>query len=117
MGTLRLPVRGPLVSYLSTITWSRPPDFAAISPKRFTTTSRPQPIPRFGSVQDDIEWRVPQAISSVSMALASSARLERGDGAARAGAASSRRIAKARDGGTMDELLSGPRPDRERSYY
>src|SRR3954463_13183980 len=73
MGTLALPVRGPLVSYLSTIPLSRPPDFAAISPKRFTTTSRPQPIPRFGSVQDDIEWRVPQATSSVTMALATAA--------------------------------------------
>src|SRR3954447_8120276 len=107
MGTLALPVRGPLVSYLSTITLSRPPDLAAISPKRFTTASRPQPIPRFGSVQDDRELRVPQATSSVTMALASpaaaGAAVAAGAAAARAGKAErqspARRARRARIGG------------------
>src|SRR5436309_5382050 len=96
MGTLALPVRGPLVSYLSTITLSRPPDLVATSPKRFTATSRPQPIPRLGSVQDDSEWRVPQATSSETMALASAAAaalaaLAADTGAARAGTAAASR--------------------------
>src|SRR4051812_38134990 len=106
MCTATLPVRAPLVSYLSTITWSRPSLRAAISLSRCTTTSRPQPIPRLGSVHEDIECRVPQATSSVSMARASSAGPEDG-GAARTGAASRRTIAKARDG-TMG-LLSALR--------
>src|SRR3954471_21674505 len=99
MGTLALPVRGPLVSYLSTITLSRPPDFAAISPNRFTTASRPQPIPRFGSVQDDRELRVPQATNSVTMALASVAAAAEeiaGAGAASPGEAERQRPARAR---------------------
>src|SRR5437764_1503794 len=102
MGTLALPVRGPLVSYLSTITLSRPPDLAAISPKRFTATSRPQPIPRRGSVQDDSELRVPQATSSETMALASpAAALAAGAGAARAGTASRAETASAAQDGFM----------------
>src|SRR5947199_10112277 len=106
MGTLALPVRGPLVSYLSTITLSRPPDFVATSPKRFTATSRPEPIPPLGSVQDDSEWRVPQATSSETTALASAAAaaLAAGAGAAMAGvmaAASRAETASAAQDGFM----------------
>src|SRR5579872_4009232 len=92
MGTATLPVRGPLVSYLSTTTWSRPPLCAAIASSRRTTWSRAQPIPRFGSVQEDIEWRVPHATSSVSMARASAAATAGGAAElfARAGSAAAR---------------------------
>src|ERR1051326_3531231 len=71
MGTGTFPVRGPLVSNLSTTTLSRPPERAATASNRLTTASRPHPAPRLGSVQDDSECRVPQATSSESIALAS----------------------------------------------
>src|SRR5664280_2282274 len=72
IGTGSFFVRGALVSNLSTTTRIRFPDSFSTASRRRTTTSRPQPIPRFVSVQEDREWRVPHATSASTIARASS---------------------------------------------
>src|ERR1039457_1188333 len=72
IGTGAFFVRGALVSNLSTTTRIRFPDSFSTASRWRTTTSRPQPIPRLVSVQEDIEWRVPHATSASTIARASS---------------------------------------------
>src|SRR2546429_3516482 len=53
-------VRSEVDSNLSTTTCSFPPESFAISFNRATIASRPQPIPRLGSLQEESVNRVPQ---------------------------------------------------------
>ena len=61
-------VRGAVASKRSTATDNFPPDARAISVRRATILSRPHPMPRLESSQDESEWRVPQAASSSTVA-------------------------------------------------
>src|SRR5580704_1396486 len=71
-------VRSPVASNLSTTIWSLPPLALLISLGRSTILSRPQPGPRFGSSQLQIEMRVPHAtIESISARMDFSSTEER----------------------------------------
>src|ERR1035437_5957908 len=82
IGTGTFFVRGPLVSNLSMTTRIRFPDSFSTASRWRTTASRPHPIPRRVSVQEDREWRVPQETSASTMARASSAGVEEASPAA-----------------------------------
>src|SRR5579863_7128978 len=61
-------VRGEVASNLSTTTCVRPCDDFAIALNLATILSRPQPMPRFGSSQEESVLRVPQETSSSMVA-------------------------------------------------